>query len=33
MTIGYIEHVAKVDKNSAAGRLEASDIRNDLLQR
>jgi len=33
VTIGYIEHVAKVDKSSAAGRLEASDIRNDLLQR
>ena len=33
VTIGYIEHVAKVDKRSAEGPLEASDVRNDLLQR
>ena len=33
VTIGYIEHVAKAEKSSAAARLEVSDIRNDLLQR
>jgi len=33
VTIGYVEHVPKADKSSAAARLEVSDIRNDLLQR
>jgi len=33
VTIGYIEHVPKAEKRSAAARLEVSDIRNDLLQR